>query len=336
MSALAESYRSLRSALVLSPVTVLGLRGGDHARPIEDPHVILVTSPAPGDGKTTTVANLAVTMAEAGREVLVLGCDFRRPEIHAYFGVPHSPGIADVLMARWETAAWRTSSGPPEFPACPIAPSGSKLRSFGDVAAAGRELVDQARQLADVVIIDTAPLLATNDASELIPACDAVVVVSRIGKTSRDSSRRTRFLLERLGAPVAGVVAVGVPDSDTSYASYYTAAAAEGGRRGSAARQARSGLPGGTRGGPGGRSGQRRNPGHGARSGIRRGDFDRRCPGVPSNRPSASRSSSPRWKQTARGRSRWARRQTVATALGRSGTKPRSPSVGVTTTARLR
>ena len=103
-----------------------------------------------------------------------------------------------------------------------IAPSGSKLRSFGDVAAAGRDLVEQARGLADVVIIDTAPLLATNDASELIPACDAVVVVSRIGKTTADGARRTRFLLERLGAPVAGVVAVGVPDSHGSYASYYT------------------------------------------------------------------------------------------------------------------
>ncbi len=183
--------------------------------------MILVTSPAPGDGKTTTVANLAATMAEAGRRVLVLGCDFRRPEIHTYFGVSTSPGIADVLTGfgdqRLEDVVRATG-----IPGISIAPSGSKLRSFGDVAAAGRDLVEQARSLADIVIIDTAPLLATNDASELIPACDAVVVVARMGKTTSDGARRTRFLLERLGAPVAGVVVVGVAEADNRYASYYT------------------------------------------------------------------------------------------------------------------
>ena len=235
MSAMAESYRTLRSALVLSPITVLGLTRPGQDKTTEDPNVILVTSPAPGDGKTTTVSNLAVTMAEAGRTVLVLGCDFRRPEIHSYFGVPAAPGIADLLtsglaMQRLEDVVRATG-----IHGISIAPSGSKLRSFGDVAAAGRDLVEQARALADVVIIDTAPLLATNDASELIPACDAVVVVSRIGKTTADGARRTRFLLERLGAPVAGVVAVGVPDSHGSYASYYTHSAEHlddsGGRR---------------------------------------------------------------------------------------------------------
>ena len=235
MSAMAESYRTLRSALVLSPITVLGLTRPGQAKTTEDPKVILVTSPAPGDGKTTTVSNLAVTMAEAGRRVLVLGCDFRRPEIHSYFGVPAAPGIADLLTSGLSTQRLEAVVRATGIHGISIAPSGSKLRSFGDVAAAGRDLVEQARALADIVIIDTAPLLATNDASELIPACDAVVVVSRIGKTTTDGARRTRFLLERLGAPVAGVVAVGV-DSHMSYASYYTSAAegadaSEGSRR---------------------------------------------------------------------------------------------------------
>ena len=224
MSAMAEAYRTLRSALVLSPITVLGLTRPGQDKTTEDPRVILVTSPAPGDGKTTTVANLAVTMAEAGRRVLVLGCDFRRPEIHSYFGVPAAPGIADLLTSGLSTQRLEDVVRATGIHGVSIAPSGSKLRSFGDVAAAGRDLVEQARALADIVIIDTAPLLATNDASELIPACDAVVVVSRIGRTTTDGARRTRFLLERLGAPVAGVVAVGV-DSHMSYASYYTSAA---------------------------------------------------------------------------------------------------------------
>ncbi|MCO8127425.1 AAA family ATPase [Acidimicrobiia bacterium EGI L10123] len=218
MSGFAESYRTLRAALLLSPVTVMGLKGSAPEDREGEPEVVLVTSAAPGDGKTTTVANLAVTMAETGRSVLVLGCDFRRPEIHGYFDVPTSPGVADVLTGR---ASLASVIRPTDVPGVSIAPSGDHLRSLGDVAAAGRKLIEGARGLADVVIIDTPPLLATNDASELIPAVDAVVVVSRVGKTTSDGARRTRFLLDRLGAPVAGIIAIGVPERDGSYASYY-------------------------------------------------------------------------------------------------------------------
>ena len=224
MSALAESYRTLRSSLLLSPITPLGLAVDKRVRAGE-PEVILVTSAAPGDGKTTTVANLAVTMAESGRIVLVLGCDFRRPEIHGYFDRPLSPGIAEVLRSG-STERLADVVVETDVPNVFLAPSGAKLRNLGDVAAAGRDLVSQARELADIVIIDTAPALATNDASELIPACDAVVVVARIDKTTADGARRTRFLLDRLSAPVAGVVAVGVGERSGSYASYggyYTA-----------------------------------------------------------------------------------------------------------------
>jgi MinD-like ATPase involved in chromosome partitioning or flagellar assembly len=101
------------------------------------------------------------------------------------------------------------------------------MRSFGDVANAGRALVDEARTLADVVIIDTAPILATNDATELIPAVDAVVVVARVGKTSADAAKRTRTLLERLSAPAAGVVLIGTTSSDSSYSNYYTSTSPE-------------------------------------------------------------------------------------------------------------
>lgn len=223
MSALAESYRTLRSSLLLSPITPLGLDANTAPR-VGEPEVVLVTSAAPGDGKTTTVANLAITMAESGRTVLVLGCDFRRPEVHEFFDRPASPGIADVLTKE-ESLALDEVIVSTDHPGVFLAPSGSRLRNFGDVAAVGRQMVSEARQLADVVIIDTPPALATNDASELIPAVDAVVVVARIDKTTSDGARRTRFLLDRLSAPAAGVVAVGVSERAGTYAaygSYYT------------------------------------------------------------------------------------------------------------------
>jgi len=222
VSSAAEAYRTLRASLVLIPTTILG--GRDAGRRGE-PEVILVTSPAPGDGKTTTVANLAACFAEAGRSVLVLGCDFRRPEVHKFFDVDPRPGISDVLMdARRQLASVVRATN---LPGVSMAPSGSSLRNFGDVANAGRALVAEARDLADVVIIDTAPILATNDATELIPSADAVVVVARVGKTSADSAKRTRTLLERLGAATAGVVLIGTTSAEGSYADYYTERTAE-------------------------------------------------------------------------------------------------------------
>jgi Mrp family chromosome partitioning ATPase/capsular polysaccharide biosynthesis protein len=218
-SAVAESYRTLRSALLLSPTISLGPRG--KPRTDEEPQVVLVTSPAPRDGKTTTVANLAAAMAETGRTVLVLSCDFRRPEIHTLLGCSIGPGLAELLTGD-DQRTLRDLAVPTLVPGVWLAPSGAGLRNLGDVAAAGCRLVDEARTVADVVIIDTPPLLATNDASELLAACDAVVLVCRIGKTTVDSARRTRELLERLSAPVTGVVAIGVPAADTTYAGYFS------------------------------------------------------------------------------------------------------------------
>jgi Mrp family chromosome partitioning ATPase len=223
MSALSESFRTLRSAVMLTPVTVMGLKAGHQSGLGREPQVILITSPAPGDGKTTTAANLAAAIAETGRSVLVLGCDFRRPEIHAFYDRPNSPGVADVLSG--SRGALVDVVVPTAVPGVSLAPSGASLKNLGDVAALGRELIGEARTLADVVVIDTPPLLATNDASELIPAVDAVVIVSRVAKTTEDAARRTRFLLDRLGAPVSGVVAVGAEKKATSYASYYSSSA---------------------------------------------------------------------------------------------------------------
>jgi capsular exopolysaccharide synthesis family protein len=224
MSATAEAYRTLRSAILLTPVRQLGHRRGQDGTDgeAEEPHVILVTSPAPGEGKTTSVANLAAAFAETGRSVLVLSCDFRRPEVHRYFDAPQQPGLSDVLThaRRLEEVARATPIN-----GVYLAPDGGGLRHLGDLAAEGHEMIDQARDLADIVLIDTAPMLATNDAAELIHAVDAVVVVCRSGKTTAEAGTRARVLLERLGTPVVGVALIGTTEADSSYSRYYTSTA---------------------------------------------------------------------------------------------------------------
>lgn len=218
MSSTAEAYRALRAAVLLAPLVQLGRAPGPLDED-DEPRVILVTSPTPGEGKTTTAANLAAAFAESGRSVLVLSCDFRRPEIHRHFEVPERPGLSDVLTHRrtlQEVARATNVNG------VYLAPDGGGLRNLGDLAAEGHELIERARLLADIVIVDTAPILATNDASELIPSVDAVVVVCRSGGTTAEAARRSRTLFERLGAPVVGVVLVGVPEPEGSYSGYYT------------------------------------------------------------------------------------------------------------------
>lgn len=216
-SAAAEAYRGLRAALVLTPTEQLGARNGETST--SEPTVILVTSPAPGDGKTTTVANLAAGYAEAGRSVLVLGCDFRRPEIHKYFGVNPIPGLADAMEGDTAVdlaAIVRDTT----VPGVQLAPSGSRLANPGEVAAEGRSIVAAARRWADVVLIDTAPMLAANDAVELMTAADAVVIVARAGQTTSEAAARTREVLDRMAAPVLGTVLIGAPGADATSAYY--------------------------------------------------------------------------------------------------------------------
>lgn len=221
-SALTESYRSLRASLLLMPTVVLTGTGGRSREEERDgePAVVLVTSPEPGDGKTTTVANLAAGFAEAGRNVLVLGCDFRRPMIQQYFGASNDRGLADVFTG--STTELLEVVQPTNVPGVRIASSGRQLTNMGDVASVGRQVVTRARSHADIVLVDTAPLLATNDATELIPAADSIVIVCRAGKTTAEAARRTVDLLARLGAPVVGVALIGGRTNDAAYSHYYT------------------------------------------------------------------------------------------------------------------
>ncbi len=255
-SAVAEAYRAVRSALLLVPGNVLGRpddipaepaapttsvvavpsilgaggnghqagqSNGPRRRGPAEPQVVLVTSAAPAEGKTATAANLAASFAETGRSVLVLSCDFRRPSIHDHFGVRQAWGLTDVLEGGRDAPKLADVVKDSTIPGVRIATNGSPLDSYGEVAARGRELVNEARALADIVVIDTAPILVAHEATELIPAADTVVVVCRSGQTSKEDAGRTREMLTRLRASVAGVVLVGAPESDTGYSTYYYA-----------------------------------------------------------------------------------------------------------------
>ena len=199
----AESFRVLRSALDYAQVVDIGAgraRGGAM--------VVLVTSSGPGEGKTTTLANLASVMAESGRRVLAVNCDFRRPRLHRYLGGPTAPqrlNVTDITGVQMVTQVTANDAA-----ATP-----------GDVVGAQRRLVERARERFDVILLDSAPILTTNDAAELLGVSDHVILVVSAGNTRAEDAARATELLERRGRPPLGVALVGTRDVPNASEYYY-------------------------------------------------------------------------------------------------------------------
>jgi capsular exopolysaccharide synthesis family protein len=200
------------------------------------PQVILVTGPGPSEGKSTVVANLAAAYAEVGKKVVVISCDLHRPTIHSLFGVPNSRGLTDAL--RGERDGHRIINGQPwrtSLTNVRLIPSGFVPEKPGELLASPlmRQVIAEAREVAEIVLIDTAPILAASDATHLFPLVDAVLVVGRAGRTTAQAARRTSELLLRLGAPVIGATLNGSTESTLprGYYQYYAADGRRGGRR---------------------------------------------------------------------------------------------------------
>ena len=212
----AETFRSLRLSVLLAPTWKLagtapignGHTGSAMAgEDLPEPRVLLVTSPLMGDGKSTTVANMAASFAESGQKVLVIDCDFRRPAVGHLLGMgpgrglrdiedPHEPALQGLVTATDVEGVSMIPAGAPG-----IAPAWF-LHDVGT-------FVDLARRLADVVILDTGPITLTSEASALIPSVDAMVLVVRAGRLTRGQARGTVEQLTRLGASMSGIVLVG-------------------------------------------------------------------------------------------------------------------------------
>lgn len=171
------------------------------------PRTILVTSAGPGEGKTLVVANLAATYAELGKKVLVLSCDFRRPRIHRLFGVPNDQGLSEALEGSNGRPLLRGHVRSTSLTNVRVVPSGTTPESAGELLTSSnmRAALAEARNDADIVLLDTPPVLATSDASHLFPEVDTVLLVARAGKTTAEVAERSSELLRRMRAPVVGI-----------------------------------------------------------------------------------------------------------------------------------
>jgi capsular exopolysaccharide synthesis family protein len=235
---IAESYRSLRTALLLFrdrlplELEAAELAGNsNHGKHTSvGRQIVVVTSPDAGDGKSTTATNLAMAYAEAGQRVLLVQWDLWRPLPARVLDAEDGPGVAEFLEAG--TAPLVRFVQDTSIPGLQVVPAGRTGHQPGGQLDAELRLLEEARSLADVVIVDTAPILSASVTRELVSMADVVILACRAGRTASPAAQRCAELLERLGAPTLGVVLVGVPTGP--FTDYYGAPASNG--RGTRAR----------------------------------------------------------------------------------------------------
>lgn len=207
-SRLAESYRSLRTAILLS-------RAGT------PPRVMIFSSSRPSEGKTSVASLEAVVFALNGARVLLIDSDLRRPTVHLRFRIPNQVGLTSVLTGKCsaEEAVVNLPSIPSLdiLPAGPIAPMPAELLGSSQM----RALVEGFRSHYDFILIDTPPILTVTDPAVMVPVSDGVVLVLRYGEASRNVAARASEVLLRSGAHLLGVVLNAVDLKSSDYSEYY-------------------------------------------------------------------------------------------------------------------
>jgi polysaccharide biosynthesis transport protein len=189
----AEAFRQLRTNLQFVDI--------DKA-----PRSIVVTSSVPSEGKSTSCANLAISLAQAGLKVILVEADLRRPQISDYMGIESSVGLTSVLIGRVDLSdaiqPWGGDGLLFVLPCGPIPPNPAELLGSQGMA----DLLRRLEASADIVLIDTPPLLPVTDAAVLAALADGAMLVVRSGKTRREQVKAAAAALSAVGARVLGVV----------------------------------------------------------------------------------------------------------------------------------
>jgi capsular exopolysaccharide synthesis family protein len=200
-----EAYRSLRTGLLYAVADA-------------PPTVTLITSPGSRDGKSTTCANLAVVLAQAGKEILVIDGDLHQPSLHKIFGVPNVNGMVNVLSGEYNLSEVCTEPEPrlKLLSTGPLPPNPAELLISGRFT----QLIGQTRPRFDYVLIDSPPTGSVSDPMIIAAQADAVLLVLDSQETSKRSLRRAMRNLEAVGAKVLGTVMNKAQNTETGSYGY--------------------------------------------------------------------------------------------------------------------
>ncbi|MCJ1998641.1 polysaccharide biosynthesis tyrosine autokinase [Lactococcus paracarnosus] len=207
-SPISEQYRTIR--------TTIDFKMADQGM-----KSLLVTSSEASAGKSTTIANLAVTFAQQGKKVLVIDGDLRKPTVDKTFKVQNSVGLTNILMNQYAIQdvlqRTRISGNLTVITSGPIPPNPSELLGSN----AMKQLLDTVTGYFDVVLLDTPPLSAVTDAQILSSYVEGVVIVVHANQTRKDGLLKAKNLLDQVNANILGVVLHGTEPKDSTSYYYY-------------------------------------------------------------------------------------------------------------------
>lgn len=191
-SPVAEAYRTIRTNIQFSQVAGKELKS------------ILITSPTPDEGKSTTISNLGVVMAQAGKQVVIVDCDFRNPSQHKIFGTTNKgisnciatgESIDSVMQKTSVDNLWLIPSGP-------VAPNPSELLGSDNMS----DILEDLKNRFDYVLVDTPPIMPVTDAAVMASKVDGVIMLLESGAVSPTVAKEAKIRLEQAGAHILGAV----------------------------------------------------------------------------------------------------------------------------------
>ncbi|HLG71326.1 MAG TPA: CpsD/CapB family tyrosine-protein kinase [Chloroflexota bacterium] len=207
-SAVAEAFRTLRTNIQFKSLD----------KPIR---TLLVTSSAAEEGKSTVVANLAVSLAQTGAAVIAVDCDLRNPSLHQMFGLPNERGLTSLMLAPDSSVRdclQRSEAGGVDvLTSGPLPPNPVELLASQRMEA----VVQQLRDMADYVVFDTPPVLAVTDALVLATKVDGSLLVLSAGRARRDAVKKAKRTLEERSTQFLGVVVNNVKLDREAQSGYY-------------------------------------------------------------------------------------------------------------------
>jgi capsular exopolysaccharide synthesis family protein len=206
-SSAAEAFRTLRTNLEFSSLD----------NPVK---TLVVTSAGPGEGKSTTLANLAITTAQTEKKVYLVDCDLRRPSLHRLFGVANDVGLTSMI--RDEALRDAPPLQETQVPGLWLLPSGPLPPNPSELLGSKRmeEVIAKLKEQADIILFDAPPSTVVTDAAVLASKVDGVLLVFSAGRTKRDHAQKAKALMEKVNARLVGVVLNNVR-ADSNLQSYY-------------------------------------------------------------------------------------------------------------------